>query len=168
MAWDAPAVQLDKHAALRASGLLREFTDVGLRILAEATQQRTVGRSTYAFRGGDPSDALYFVAKGTLQLVPRDGGASLGELKAGDTLGGFALLGVGGEHLLSAMAANDVELLLLSREGFEAIKKSHPRTALKLTIALAQDLAERLREAKGPLREFLVWQISKRQQSEGR
>jgi len=24
------------------------------------------------------------------------------------------------------------------------------------------DLAERLREAKGPLREFLVWQIAKR------
>ena len=70
---------------------------------------------------------------------------------------------MGGEHLLSAMAVNDVELLELSRPAFEEIKKSHPRTALKLTIALAQDLAERLREAKSPLREFLVWQISKRQ-----
>jgi CRP-like cAMP-binding protein len=167
MAREGVPEQVDKHAALRGSPLLREFTDVGLRILAEASQQKTVGRATYAFRGGDPSDALYFVAKGTLQLVPRDGGASLGELTVGDTLGGFALLGVGGEHLLSALAANDVELLVLSREAFEQIKQTAPRTALKLTIALAQDLAERLKEAKAPLREFLVWQISKRQ-SEGR
>lgn len=167
MAWEAAAEPLDKHAALRGSILLHDFTDVGLRILAEASTRKSVGRGTYAFRGGDPSDALYFIAKGTLQLVPRDGGASLGELTGGDTLGGFALLGVGGEHLLSAIASNDVELLLLSREAFEEIRKSHPRTALKLTIALAQDLAERLRDAKGPLREFLVWQISKRQ-SEGR
>jgi NTE family protein len=166
MAFEPPQ-PVDKHAALRASGLLREFTDVGIRIIAEAAQQKSVGRGTYAFRGGDPSDALYFVAKGTLQMVPRDSSAVLGELTAGDTLGGFALLGVGGEHLLSAMGANDVELLQLTREAFEEIRKKAPRTALKLTIALAQDLAERLREAKGPLREFLVWQISKRQ-AEGR
>jgi CRP-like cAMP-binding protein len=162
MSFQAPPELVDKHAALRASQLLTEFTDVGLRIISEAAQQKSVGRGTYAFRGGDPSEALYFIAKGTLQLLPRDGGQPLGEIVAGDTLGGFSLLGVGGEHLLSAMAVNDVELLELSRPAFEQIKKSHPRTALKLTIALAQDLAERLREAKGPLREFLVWQISKR------
>ncbi len=166
MAFEAPQ-PVDKHAALRASVLLREFTDVGIRIIAEAVQQKSVGRETYAFRGGDPSDALYFLAKGTLQLFPRDGGAVLGELTGGDTLGGIALLGAGGEHLLSAMAVNDVELLELTREAFEQIRKKAPRTALKLTLALAQDLADRLREAKGPLREFLVWQISKRQ-AEGR
>ena len=78
--------------ALRSMPLLREFTDVGLGILADVSQQKSVGRGTYAFRGGDPSEALYFVAKGTLQLVPRDGGAALGEVTAGDTLGGFSLL----------------------------------------------------------------------------
>ena len=65
--------------------------------------------------------------------------------------------------MVSAVAASEVELLDISRPIFEGMKKTHPRTALKLTLALAQDLAERLREAKAPLREFLVWQISKRQ-----
>jgi CRP/FNR family transcriptional regulator, cyclic AMP receptor protein len=161
-----PLAQVDKHAALRAVPLLREFTDVGIRILAEASEQKSVGRGTYAFRGGDLSDSILFVAKGKLQLLPREGGHPLAEVATGDTLGGFSLL-VGGEHLLSAMAETDVELLQLTREAFEELKKSHPRTALKLTVSLAQDLAERLREAKGPLREFLIWQISKRQ-SEGR
>ncbi|MCA1826548.1 MAG: Crp/Fnr family transcriptional regulator [Myxococcales bacterium] len=162
MTFQAPPEVVDKMEALRAMPLLREFTDVGLRILADVSQQKSIGRGTYAFRAGDASDALYFVAKGRLQLLPRDGGAPLGEITAGDTLGGFCLL-TEGEHLLSAMAINDVELLELSQEAFENLKASHPRTALKLTVALAQDLAERLREAKGPLREFLVWQISKRQ-----
>jgi CRP-like cAMP-binding protein len=161
MSWEAPREVVDKHAALRAAGILREFTDVGIRVLAEAAEQRSVGRGTYAFRGGDPSASLFFVARGTLQLVPRDGGSPLGEVTAGDTLGGSSLL-LESEHMLSAMASNDVELLELSRAAFETLKQSHPRTALKLTIALAQDLAERIQEAKGPLREFLVWQISRR------
>ena len=160
--WEEPPEAIDKHAALRGAVLLREFTDVGLRILAEKSVQRTVGRGTYAFRAGEPSDALAFVAKGTIQLLPRDGGASLGEVVAGDSLGGMALL-FGGEHILSALAATDVELIQLPKAAFELLKTTHPRTALKLTLALAQDLTERLREAKGPLREFLVWQVSKRQ-----
>lgn len=157
---------MDKHAALRACSLLHDFTDVGLRILAEAASEKTVGRGTFAFRAGDTSTAVSFVAKGTLHLLPRDGGVPLGEVAAGDTLGGMSLL-IDAEHVLSAVAASDVELLQLSKASFEKLKETHPRTALKLTLALAQDLAERLREAKGPLREFLVWQIAKRQ-TEGR
>ena len=160
------SARVDKPTVLRGCHLLTDFTDVGLKVLAELADHRSVGRGLFAFRAGDPSDALAFVAKGTLQLVPRDGGAALGEVVAGDTVGGLSLL-VEGEHVLSAVAATDVELLQISRDVFEGMKKTHPRTALKLTLALAQDLAERLREAKGPLREFLVWQISKRQ-AEGR
>jgi CRP-like cAMP-binding protein len=157
---------MDKSAALRAATLLRDFTDVGLRIIADFGVERAVGRGTLAFRAGDPSDTLSFIARGTLQLVPRDGGSPLGEVTAGDAVGGLALL-VDGEHVLSALAMDDVELVELTKSAFEEMKKTHPRTALKLTLNLAQDLAERLREAKGPLREFLVWQVSKRQ-PEGR
>jgi CRP-like cAMP-binding protein len=154
---------IDKAVALRGAPLLREFTDVGVKILAEIAEQRSVGRGTFAFKAGDASGALAFVARGTLQLVPRDGGSALGAVEAGDSVGGMSLL-VEGEHLLSAVAIpSDVELLEISRQAFEEMKRTHPRTALKLTLALAQDLAERLREAKVPLREFLVWQISKRQ-----
>ena len=100
---------MDRFAALRGSLLLREFSDVGVRILAEACEERSVGRGTYAFRAGEPSTALCFIGRGTLQMQVREGGQPLGDLKAGDTLGNFALLGEG-EHLLSAWAATDVEL----------------------------------------------------------
>jgi CRP-like cAMP-binding protein len=155
-------VAVERHDALRGSALLRDFSEVGLRILGEASQPRMVGRGAFAFRAGEPSAALVFVAHGTLHLVGREGGAPLAEAGPGDTLGGLALL-VSGEHLVSALAATDVELLQLTREAFEELQRARPRTALKLTLALARDLTERLQEARGPLREFLVWQISKRQ-----
>jgi CRP-like cAMP-binding protein len=157
---------MERSAVLRGAMLLRDFTEVGLKILAESTVERSVSAGAYAFRAGEPSEALAIVARGTLQLVPTDGGSPVGEVTAGDSLGGLSLL-VDGERVLSAVALDEVELLELSRDAFEEIKKSHPRTALKLTLCLAQDLAERLREARAPLREFLAWQVGK-QQAEGR
>ena len=160
--WEESAPAVEPFAVLRECSLLREFTDVGVRILAETMERRTVGRGTYAFRAGEPSEALAVVAWGTLQLYPREGGAPLGELAKGDSLGGLVLL-QGGEHLISAMAGTDVELLTLAPAAWAGLQQSHPRTALKLRLAVATDLLERLREAQGPLREFLLWQVSRRQ-----
>ena len=153
---------MDRFAALRGSLLLREFSDVGVRILAEACEERAVGRGTYAFRAGEPSTALCFIGRGTLQMQVREGGQALGELKSGDTVGNFALLAEG-EHLLSAWALTDVELAVLERGAFENLRQQKPQASLKLMLALAQDLGERVRDATGPLREFLAWQVSKRQ-----
>lgn len=158
---------MDRFATLRGSLLLREFSDVGVRILAEACEERSVGRGTYAFRAGEPSTALCFIGRGTLQLQVREGGQALGELKTGDTLGNFALLG-GGDHVLSACAVTDVELAVLEREAFESLRKQKPQASLKLMLALAQDFGDRVRDAGGPLREFLAWQVSKRQADGGR
>ena len=162
MAGLSPGAPAERAAALRAAPLLREFTDVGIRILAQASSGRVVGRGTYAFRAGEPSKELSVIARGRLQLLARDGGTALGEVAAGDAVGGFSLL-AGGEHLVSALAATDVELVVLSRDSFEQLRMTKPGAALKLLIALANDFAERLREARGPLREFLAWQVSRRQ-----
>jgi CRP-like cAMP-binding protein len=148
-------------AALRAAPLLNEFTDVGVRVLARAVGLRAVGRGTYAFRAGEPTSELSFIARGSLEMLAREGGSPLGELGVGDSLGGFSLLGES-EHLISARAVSDVELLVLPRERFETLRTEKPGTALKLLMALAKDFGERVREARAPLREFLAWQVSKR------
>jgi CRP-like cAMP-binding protein len=156
----------DLFGALRSAPLLRHFSDVGVRILAAACEERVVGRDTFAFRGGEKSECLMFVARGTLQLQSRDGGAPLGEVSAGDTLGNLSLLAPG-EHVLSALAANDVVLAVLKRSAFENLRKQKPQASLKLLLALAQDFAERVRDSRGPLREFLAWQMGKRQAERG-
>jgi CRP-like cAMP-binding protein len=158
-----PQVDIDPIEALRRAPLFRGFTPVGLNILAAAMVRRSVGRDTYVFRSGEPASALSIVARGTVQLLPREGGASLGELGPGEALGGFSLLGSAGEHLVSALAANDVELLELTIPAFRKLQQDKPQAGLKLVLALGADLAERLQDAKVPLREFLLWQVSKRQ-----
>ena len=85
MAQGSPT-RTDRAVALRGSHLLSDFTDVGVKILAEIASQRSVGKGTYAFKAGEASATLSFVAKGTLQLVPRDGGAVLGEVVSRDTV----------------------------------------------------------------------------------
>ncbi len=153
---------IDRFSLLRAAPLLRGFTDVGVHILADASTVRTVYRGTFAFKAGDPADGLSFIGRGSLHLRARDGSAALGELLLGDSLGGLSLL-AGGEHLVSAWAPTDAELINLSLPAYETMRQEKPGAALKLQMAIAQDFAERLREAKGPLREFLAWQVSKRQ-----
>lgn len=157
-----PQADLDPVEALRRAPLFRGFTPVGLNILAQAMARRSVGSGTYVFRTGEPASALSIVARGTVQLLPREGGAPLGELGPGEALGGFSLLSTG-EHLVSAMAASDVELLELSLPAFRKLQQDKPQAGLKLALALGADLAERLQDAKVPLREFLVWQVSRRQ-----
>jgi CRP-like cAMP-binding protein len=154
-------VSIDAFATLRAAPLLRGFTEVGVRILAGAVQRRTVGRGAYVFRSGEAATALAFIARGTVHLAPREGGAPIGELGPGESLGGLALLS-GGEHLISALAAVDVELFELSVSAFRRLGQERPQAGLKLMLALATDLGERLHDARVPLREFLLWQMSKR------
>jgi CRP-like cAMP-binding protein len=160
-----PHVNVDAYEALRRAPLLRGFTEVGVRILAGVAVRRSVGRGTYVFRSGEPARALSLLARGSVQLLAREGGGPLGELGAGEALAGFSLLG-GGEHLLSALATSDVELFEISVAAFRKLAQEKPQATLKLVLALASDLGERLQDARVPLREFLLWQIGRRQ-SEG-
>src|SRR3954447_23170783 len=127
---------MDRFAALRASPLLREFSDVGVRILADACEERSVGKGALAFRAGEPSEALCFVGRGTLHIVARDGGSPIGELFPGATVGNLSLLAPG-EHLVTGLATTDVELAVLRREAFEALRKEKPQATLKLLLAVA-------------------------------
>lgn len=156
-----PEIFIDAFEVLRKTSLLRSFTEVGLRLIAGASQRRSVARGTYVFRSGEPGTALHVIARGQVQLLARDGGTPLTELGPGEALGGLALL-AGGEHLVSALALSDVELVELSIPAFKKLGAAKPQTGMKLLTALATDLGERLVDAKVPLREFLLWQVSKR------
>ena len=156
-----PEVNIDAYATLRTAPLLRGFTEVGVHILAQIAQHRWVGRGTYLFRSGEPATALAFIARGQVNLLPREGGVPIGELGPGEALAGFSLL-AGGEHLISAMALTDLDVLEISVQAFRRLAQEKPQASLKLVLALATDLGDRIQDSRVPLREFLLWQISKR------
>ena len=156
-----PELQTDPFEALRRAPLLRGLTDVGVRILAQVAQRRAIGRGAYVFRSGEPASALLIIARGSVQLLPREGGAPIFEAGVGEALSGFALLG-GGDHLLSALAGAEVELFEITIAAFRRLSQEKPQATMKLVLALAADLGARVQDARVPLREFLLWQLSRR------
>jgi len=97
---------------------------------------------SYLFRAGQPSDALYVVRSGRLQVVQND--VVLTELGRGGVLGELGLL-TGVPRSASVRAVRDSRLVRLDRQQFAAFADAGVLTAL------ATGLAVRLQEIEPPL-----------------
>lgn len=121
-------------------GELPPFGDLG----ATATVRRYAAGAAL-FHTGDPSDWVALVRSGRIKIVEqtrdarevllavRGPGQLIGELSAID----------GEPRSASAVAMDDVEVLLVDADGFHAYLKSHPSAA----VALLRMLTVRLRDA---------------------
>lgn len=142
-----------EHADLLAKVKLFAGLDrVTLAKLAARLESVSVSSGTELFRLGDPADAFYLVARGSLgAFVPAEGdpaGRRVNTLVAGNPFGEMALLG---DHPRSATirADTDAEVLRLERARFLALMHEEPTVAL----AIAASLGERLRARDLPARE---------------
>jgi anion transporter len=95
------------------------------------------------FRRGDPGDAVYIVRSGVAESRAGAGGptdAILGFFQPGDNFGEMALLN-DEPRSATVVAVTDVDLWVLSRDGFNRLVEKTPSVAL----ALARLLSDRLR-----------------------
>ena len=96
-------------------------------------------------RQGDPSDALYVVIQGRLRVVD-GGGATLGELRRGQSFGEIGLL-TEGPRTATVVAVRDSLLARLSRESFDRLVTAHPQAMVRQfaapVIKVLQDQARR-------------------------
>lgn len=76
------------------------------------------------FRVDDPADALYFIHKGSIEIISRDN-QSLAHLHEGAFFGEMALL-TGRPRNATAIATTYCDLFLLHREVFNRVLKSYP------------------------------------------
>jgi NTE family protein len=101
------------------------------------------------FREGDPADAFYVVASGSLGVML---GAESGEdrlvalVHAGETVGEMAVVS-GAPRSASVIALRDAELLRLARPALETLIDRHPRAMLHITRLLACRLQSTTRRA---------------------
>jgi len=63
---------IDLAHALARCGLFRGFDTVRLHALAAAARETTLGPGDVLFHEGDPSDAMYVVLEGAMQIYTRD------------------------------------------------------------------------------------------------
>lgn len=125
--------------------------DVERAALSERLESTAVPAGHAIFRDGDPGDSLYVVRSGTVEISVK---TSTGErllletAGPGDFFGELSLLD-SGPRTATAEAANDVEMLVLDREGLEAFLRLKPAAAMDLVAATARRLRENVRLLHG-------------------
>ncbi len=139
---------------LRHCAVLRDFTDVGLQILAAVVRPRLyAGGQSLQVQGEPAKDpGVLFVTAGHARCEVKDSegkSLALGNLGPGDHLGGLRLFGEVPSPV-TVVAEDEVSLLLLDRTAFGRLQQQKPQAAMKLLFALAKDFGGRIADA-GPV-----------------
>ena len=146
------SLDLDHADLLAKIKLFAGIDRVTLAKLAAHLESLSVPSGTELFRQGDPADAVYLVARGSLGAFVSSGGdpseRRVNTLEAGNPFGEMALLC---DHPRTATirADTDAEVLRLERTRFLALVREEPSVA----FAVAASLGERLRARDLPARE---------------
>jgi CRP/FNR family transcriptional regulator, cyclic AMP receptor protein len=129
--------------ALRACGLFGHAEEPVLDALAAALRIRRFRKGETIFHQGDPGDALFIVATGSVKVVlPSDEGAEpaiVAVLGAGEFFGELAILD-GAPHSATIVALEPTETLVLHRDAFLGLIDSQPELRRALLASLATEI----------------------------
>ena len=108
-------------------------------------------------------ESLFIVKSGAVRITRKtaDGEKELATAGPGDHLGELALLGKG-VRLVSAVAATTCEVVEITQRDFVRLQPQKPQACLKLALAIAQDLAQRVADSRDILRELATPAAPKR------
>jgi CRP-like cAMP-binding protein len=123
---------------------LSDLTDSDREAVEELLEPIELAPGRQCFREGQEADGLLLVDSGELRLESRRGG-ELGSCGGGTALGGISLLLVGSREI-TATAVAPTRVLQLSRGAFLRLAEDHPRAALRLVQAIAEEFAGAVRE----------------------
>ncbi len=134
---------------LKRFPLLAELSDDDRDAVFELLEIKAHRKGRSLFRETAEADGLVLLVSGTVRLSRRDA-KDLGTLGEGTILGTASLLTMG-QREATAKADTDCTVAQLSRNAYRRLVEDHPRTACRLSEAIAQDLSALLREALEPL-----------------
>ncbi len=149
---------------LRAIPLFRNLSADVLETLATGLRLESYERGTVVFQKGDPSNAMYLVESGQVDVIL--GGDP--DLKASDepvaSLGPGSFVGELGLLLdeprsATLVVAHDAELWVLGRSVLDALLDQHPAVAIEVTRELGRRLVATNRRVSPPAltRATVVW-----------
>jgi CRP-like cAMP-binding protein len=122
-----------------------------LDILGRNVSYRRVPQGMVLCREGTVGDALFYVVDGKIEIKKEsmDGRQTvLAQFNKGSTVGEMSLIEESARSA-TAVAMEDVELLILTRDHFEKIIEQYPYIGLKILRNIAKSLSNRLRHTSG-------------------
>jgi CRP/FNR family cyclic AMP-dependent transcriptional regulator len=148
------------EAILRRIPLFAGLTESELHALAARVSPRRFGRGELLFSEGDPCQGLFIVAAGKVRIfkMSASGREQILALEgAGSTIAELPVFD-GGNYPASASAAEDAEVLFISRKDFQSFCREHPEVALKVIAVVGG----RLRRLVGIIEELSFTTVRQR------
>jgi CRP-like cAMP-binding protein len=108
--------------------LLRHLPPEDIEPLLAHVHEQAIAAGEVLFRAGDPGDALYIVADGTVEVLSPADEHVIAELGEGQAFGEMALLS-GGPRTASIRARTDVSLLKIDKADFDHLLVEDPYLA---------------------------------------
>ena len=141
--------------ALQACSLFREFTETGIRIFAAIAVEKTVEAGAPLFAEGMAGESLFILRSGQVRVTQKDakGERELALLGPGEHLGALGLLAKS-TRLVSAVAAGPCQVVELTQRDFAKLQPQKPQACLKLSLAIAAEVAGRSAENRELLRDL--------------
>jgi CRP-like cAMP-binding protein len=134
---------------LKQIAVLRALEDAALIGLAGALEERAYVDRQVIFGEGDPGDAMFFIASGSVRVEKQTGAdassrKTLAVLEAGDYFGEMSLFDRK-PRSASAVASGSTRLLRLSQAAFEALPKQGSQAGSSVLFAMIRTSSERIR-----------------------
>jgi CRP-like cAMP-binding protein len=118
----------ERLGLLSQCDLLRHLPAEQMEPLLDRVQERAVSAGDVVFRTGDPGDALFIVAKGSVEVIHDSNGQTLAELGNGQAFGEMALLS-GGTRTATIRCKTDCHLLAIDKGDFDRLLADDPFVA---------------------------------------
>lgn len=137
---------------LKAIPLFRKVESEALRLLAFSATRRQLRAGDVLFRKGEVSDGGYLLLEGEVVLDSGDDGAPSAHVFRSGTLIGQTALFAPIERAATAIAREPTSLLVFPRQLMARVLEEHPRSAVVLRNAVAEDarrLAATIERATG-------------------
>ena len=132
--YEPASLSIDRKGMLRAHPIFRNLPEDALLHLERIAKTRSIRRGVSIFAKGDPGNALFFVASGTVKISVSSiegRGAVFNLIKSGEIFGEIALLD-GLARTADASSNSDCELVVIERRDFIRFMEHQPLLAKNL------------------------------------
>ncbi len=117
----------------------------------------TFRKGEYVFRKGDQPTHVYIVKSGAIDLLASEGDVTFRKetVRTGGSFGIAALMAMQ-THMVTAVAAEDSEIMVLSRQALLALHEEDIELFALLMMNIARDIARRLKMTDDILLKYVI------------
>ncbi len=136
----------------------KTFDGNDLEALGSVGEEKSVKKDELVFDEDSKGDSMYVIKSGSVKILKKvkNQENTIAVLNPGEFFGEMALLD-GLPRSATVRATADSEVLMVSLDGYQKLRREKPHTALKLMDIIIKVLSNRLRQANKNLEVISFW-----------